>query len=82
LGTFFKAVVLVLAIWVFSLVVRRALGRLRDSVGRGAQRNPPKEVADMVACAHCRLHVPRAEAFTRNGKYYCNADHARASGAQ
>lgn len=39
---------------------------------------PPVEVADMVACAHCGLHVPRGEAVAANGRLYCSDAHRQA----
>ncbi|MDD2546485.1 MAG: PP0621 family protein [Burkholderiaceae bacterium] len=32
---------------------------------------------DMVACAHCGLHIPRTEALGTDQKPYCCADHQR-----
>lgn len=34
---------------------------------------------DMVACAHCGLHVPRSECVVSMDRCYCCEAHARAS---
>ncbi|MEG0201990.1 MAG: PP0621 family protein [Comamonas sp.] len=30
---------------------------------------------DMVECAHCGVHLPRAEALTEKSRFYCSAEH-------
>lgn len=51
---------------------------------RGKRRQPPPAARpghrpqlpqDMVACAHCGLHLPRTEALAHGGHYYCCAEH-------
>jgi uncharacterized protein len=56
----------VLAIW----LVRRALR------GPAARHKPPVQ-ADLVACARCGVHLPRAEAREADGQVYCGEEHAR-----
>ena len=55
----------VLAVW----LVRRAL-RKSDS---------PKSLweGELVRCAHCGVHLPRAEARPAAGALYCSDEHAR-----
>ncbi len=36
-----------------------------------------RTIEDMVRCARCGMHVPRAEARMVDGKGYCSAAHAR-----
>jgi uncharacterized protein len=57
----------VLAVW----LVRRAL-------------RPPEQKSgsvlpdgDLVACAHCGMHLPRTEARQAPGGLYCSEEHAR-----
>jgi uncharacterized protein len=57
----------VLAVW----LVRRALRR------PDAAQKPAVESADLVRCAHCGVHLPRAESRERAGELYCSEDHAR-----
>ncbi len=69
--------------------VRRAL--LRSVGGRGgiggngnddagAAPEAPRKMLDaeqMVACAHCGLHVPESEGVHGNGAFYCSDEHRR-----
>jgi len=65
---------LLLALAVLALVwlVRRALGARRpgaDAAGGGA--------GELVACAHCGVNLPRAEARGTERGLYCSEEHAR-----
>lgn len=53
-------------------------------IWRGQRRAPPPAARpsprpqlpqNMVACAHCGLHLPRTEALAQDGHYYCCAEH-------
>lgn len=44
---------------------------------RAAKARPPALPQDMVACAHCGLHVPRADALLQGGQAYCSTEHQR-----
>ena len=40
--------------------------------------SPPKRLQSMVACAHCGLHLPQADAVSdASGKVFCSAEHRR-----
>jgi uncharacterized protein len=56
----------VLAVW----LVRKAL---RAPHGR----SPLAQEGELVRCAHCGVHVPRAEARETQGVLYCSEEHAR-----
>jgi uncharacterized protein len=60
-------VLIVLAVW----LVRRALRRLRRD------DTPAIKEAELVRCAHCGVHLPRAEARQAQGALYCSEEHAR-----
>jgi uncharacterized protein len=57
------------AVW----LVRRAM--------RGPQAAPPPADAaapnELVSCAHCGVHLPRAEARLAGDRVYCGDEHAR-----
>ena len=57
-------VLVVLAVW----LVRRALRK--DSA-------KPSPAGELVRCAHCGMHLPRAEARQEAGVLYCSEEHAR-----
>jgi len=69
---------LIFALAVFGLVwlLKRALdGHTEDGVGQArGERGAP---GDLVRCAHCGLHLPRAEAHGAGGRLYCSEEHAR-----
>lgn len=67
-----RLILLGLAVLAVVWLVRRAL---RERQG-GA---PPAAGApgELVACAHCGVHLPRAEARSAPGGAYCSEEHAR-----
>ncbi len=48
----------------------------RPARNAGSRLQPPQ---DMVACAHCGLHLPRSDALAQGtaaqARYYCSAQH-------
>lgn len=70
-----RLILLALAVLVLVYLVRRAL---RERQG-GAPRDPgaPRVPGELVACAHCGVHLPRAEARSAAGGDYCSEEHAR-----
>lgn len=59
---------LALGVIVF-LLLRRFLTRVK-------QPPPAPDYTPMVSCMSCGLHLPRASAIEREGRYYCSRDHA------
>lgn len=67
-------VVVMVGVW----MLLRSRGRERDEAPP-RRKDPRKAPADMVACAHCDLRLPRAEAlFDAQGRPFCDAEHRRA----
>ena len=62
-------VLVVLAVW----LIRRAL---RSTGKTDIEKKPPVE-GDLVRCANCGVHLPRAEARVSAEKPYCSDEHAR-----
>jgi uncharacterized protein len=60
----------VIAFW----LIRRAIARSR---GRGAVDAAPPREGELVRCARCGVHLPRAEARSAAGLEYCSDEHAR-----
>jgi uncharacterized protein len=67
-------VVLVVAVGIWRS--RRASDGPQPSA-RAAQ--PPREALPqaMLACAHCGVHLPQAEALMEGSRPYCSAEHRR-----
>ena len=51
--------------------------RLRGPVDRPPRARPPQAPAAMVACAHCGLHLPVADAVREGAHVYCSEAHRR-----
>ena len=69
---------LIFALAVFALIwlLKRALGeRTQDDTPRASRSS--EQGGDLVRCARCGLHLPRAEAHSAGGHLYCSAEHAR-----
>ncbi len=73
---------LVLGVVLFALWLwrhnREAESRERDEARAQRQPKAAPALADMVACAHCGLHVPRGEAVAGDGHLYCCHAHRQA----
>lgn len=73
-------VTLALALVIFWLV-RAARGRGPDEQlpkrDPAPDRQPPLQVQDMVSCAHCGLHLPKAESVASKRAVYCSLEHQR-----
>jgi uncharacterized protein len=69
-----KFIVLVVLLLVAFWLVRRALVAKRPGP-------PPAAGAagqgELVSCAHCGVHLPRAEARLAGDRVYCTDEHAR-----
>ncbi len=59
----------VAAIW----LVKRSLLAKHGTTPRQSAGTPE----ELVACAHCGVHLPRAEARAAAGGLYCSEEHAR-----
>ncbi len=73
-------VTLALALLVFWLVrAARGSGSGEKLPKRepGPGRQPPLQVQDMVSCAHCGVHLPKAESVTGKRAVYCSLEHQR-----
>lgn len=60
-------VIVVIAVWLVRRALRAPAPQARTSL----------EDAELVACARCGLHLPRAEARESGGGLYCSEEHAR-----
>lgn len=62
------------------LAVVVGVWRSRRPPASGTEKTAPRAPAlpqDMVACSHCGVHVPRAEALMLGQHAYCCAEHRR-----
>ena len=70
MGRLFILIMLALAaVW----LVKRALGKPPGEAPRAADAGQ----GDLVSCAQCGVHLPRAEARLAGDRIYCSDEHAR-----
>jgi uncharacterized protein len=69
-----RLVVLVLLVVVAVWLVRRAL---RGPAEQTDLRKRAEAAGQLVRCAHCGVHLPRAEARSVAERLYCSEEHAR-----
>ena len=68
-------VVVVGAIWMLLKRSRQDADE-RAPLKGGKTPAPPPAVAEMVACQHCRVHLPRSEAVADpQGRVFCSPAH-------
>jgi uncharacterized protein len=64
-------ILVVAAVW----LIRRALrASARSDAPNTKQSN---QVGELVSCARCGVHLPRAEARESGGRLFCGEEHAR-----
>lgn len=63
------------------VVVAVGLWRSRRAIETPTQTAAPALPQDMLACAHCGVHVPAAEALVESGRVFCSPEHARQGAA-
>ncbi len=62
------AILVVVAFW----LIKRAIARARRDPSTAAPRT-----GELVRCARCGVHLPKAEARSVEGLEYCSEEHAR-----
>jgi uncharacterized protein len=67
-------------ILLFLVVVFVLLWLLRGATSRrrGGAPPPPQAPQEMIACAHCGVHLPRDEALPGRGGVFCGDAHRTA----
>jgi uncharacterized protein len=73
-----KYFLFLLTLFVLLWLLRGALNRRRG--GPGSSRSAPssKSPQQMIACAHCGVHLPRDEALPGRGGVFCGDAHRTA----
>jgi hypothetical protein len=78
-----RLILIVIAVVAVVWLLRRAIaGPRRD--GEPGDRPAPPAQGELVACVHCGVNLPKAEAYAArgvlpgaDGSFYCNEEHWR-----
>ena len=68
---------------VIGIVVVLVVWLLRRAIAGPRAGKPPAEAGageskgELVNCAHCNVNLPKAEARSAGGRYYCSEEHWR-----
>ena len=69
-----RLILIAVAVFVLIWLLRRALAGPRAA-------KPPGEAGEqkgeLVTCAHCEVNLPRSEARSAGGRFYCSEEHWR-----
>ena len=65
----FIVVVVVALVW----LLRRALAGPRQPPAAA----PGTAQGELVSCAHCAVNLPKSEAHSSDGRFYCSEEHWR-----
>ena len=70
-----KLILIVAAVFAVLWLVRRAIA----GPGPGPAARPPGAApeGELVACAHCGVNLPKAEARGESDRHYCSEEHQR-----
>jgi uncharacterized protein len=71
-----RILLVALAVVILVWLLRRALGSRDGHAGGKGEGAPPLE-GDLVACAHCGVNLPKIEARSAGGRYFCSEEHWR-----
>ena len=69
-----KILLFLVVVFVLLWLLRGATTRRR----RGGAGQPPSAPQEMIACAHCGVHLPRDEALPGRGGVFCGDAHRTA----
>lgn len=67
-----RFLLLVIAIFIGFMIVKHFMASRRVQTKKKLPESTP-----MVRCEQCGVHLPRQDAISADGKYYCNDEHRR-----
>lgn len=74
----FWVVVIVAVLLIARVLARQAARRNAPSAPAAPPARAVPTSPMMTRCAHCGIHLPRAEAVMINGQTWCSEEHAKA----
>lgn len=70
---------LLILVLVFLVAWQWRNGRVKDIKTKPVRRDSSQDPVDMVACAHCGVHLPAQDAVQGKAGLYCGAQHRTAA---
>ena len=68
-------VIKILLLIVIGFVVWALIRNYQRSLNKPAAGTDEKAVENMVKCAHCGVNLPRSEAISSGGDFFCTPEH-------
>ena len=68
-------VIKILLLIVIGFVVWALIRNYQRSLNKPAARADERAVENMVKCAHCGVNLPRSEAISSGGDFFCTPEH-------
>ena len=72
MGQLLRILIILFGLWLVIQIIKRAFATPPDE-NRAAKPVIPR----MVACAHCAIHVPEAQAIQDGDRVYCCEEHRK-----
>jgi hypothetical protein len=70
-----RLILIAIAVFVLIWLLRRALAGPRSAGKPPAEAGEQK--GELVTCAHCEMNLPKSEARSAGGRFYCSEEHWR-----
>lgn len=74
-----RLLLILVSLFLVVLLIKRTLSRSSGSSMQGGSSSSPNasgaSTVNMVACAHCHVHLAQTEALQQGSEFYCCADH-------
>ncbi|MFC4297274.1 PP0621 family protein [Castellaniella hirudinis] len=77
MGKFLLWAIIILAVLFVSRVLSHQKAQARQAAARRQADDAQAASETMVRCAHCRIYLPRSEAYQSQGRTWCSPEHAR-----
>ena len=72
MGQLLRILIILFGLWLVIQIIKRAFATPPEE-----NRTAKPAIPRMVACAHCAIHVPEAQALRDGDRVYCCEEHRR-----
>ena len=70
-----RFLLILIVIFLAVLSLRALLAKPANTTNTEKPRHKPGGNESMVPCAHCDLHIPKSEAVSSQGRFFCSTEH-------